>query len=88
MSEYLAAALSAIPSTAVFPNLLGLCLGDSPGRMTPPTEGGCCVFVSQGRVGDREGVGDSQGLTWMLLPLLILFCKMTCVHRHVQWFQR
>lgn len=88
MSKYLDTALSAVPSTTVFTNVLGLWVGDSPGSMTPPTEVGCCVFVSQGRVGDREAVGDAQGLTWMLLSLLILFCKMMCVHRHVQWFQR
>lgn len=89
MSKYLDTALSAVPSTAALTNVLGLSVSDSSWQyVSSPNRSELLCVLSQGWVGNREGVGDSQGLPWMLLSLLNLFCKMMCVHRHVQWFQR
>lgn len=38
-----------------------------------------------GWMGDRDGVGDSPGP--LDASLLILFCPLLCVPRHVQWIQ-
>lgn len=88
VSKYLDATLSAVPSTAIVTDVLVLWVGDSPGSMTPPTQVGSVGLCLGGGWREREWVEGSQGLTWMLLSLLILFYKMMCVHRHVQWFQR
>lgn len=49
------------------------------------TMGLCCGAVAWGWVRGREGAGDSPGLTDA--SLLILFCQLLCVPRHVQWIQ-
>lgn len=36
-------------------------------------------------LGNREGAGDSAGLTDA--SLLIFFCQLLCAPRHVQWIQ-
>lgn len=59
MSKCLDTTLSAVPSTAGFTDILGHHADDSPTRC-----GLLCLCLGV-RWGNREGVGDSPGLTWL-----------------------